>query len=171
MFRAMRRRTRRQRWLKWCFTVPLAVAVGGLTVGVVGPVRYRIATSDGVFGVVLDSGWASAGYQESPQIPPWFRAKQGPDILDSIGRLERRGWGRFRRRAPDQFGPDWLVAVPLWIPSVVLLLPTALLWYRDRRFPSGHCQRCGQSLIGVRAKRCPECGLEIPLPRGGIRAE
>lgn len=165
MFGAMRRRTRGQRWLKRCFTAALAVIVAGLMVSAVRPVRCRIATSDGVFGVVLDSGWVTAGYQELPQIPPWFRVERGPDILESIDRLERRGWGRFRLQAPDQRGPNWLAAVPLWMPSVVLLLPTALLWYRDRRFPSGHCQRCGQSLIGVRAKRCPECGLEIPLPR------
>jgi hypothetical protein len=31
---------------------------------------------------------------------------------------------------------------------------------RRRRFPSGHCQRCGYNLDGLPEQRCPECGQD-----------
>lgn len=50
--------------------------------------------------------------------------------------------------------------LPNWIPSVFLALPTAYLFYffRDRRYPRGHCQRCGYDLTGNVSGVCPECG-------------
>lgn len=44
-------------------------------------------------------------------------------------------------------------------------VPTALLWWRDRPFPSGHCRQCGYDLTGNVSGRCPECGT--PLKREG----
>jgi len=57
--------------------------------------------------------------------------------------------------------------MPLWLPSLVLLIPTLLLWRRDRRRPRpGFCRRCDYDLTGNTTGRCPECGLEIAGPRG-----
>lgn len=40
-----------------------------------------------------------------------------------------------------------MIYLPLWIPFVLVAVPTGLLWYRDgRRIPFGHCQRCGYDL-------------------------
>ena len=50
------------------------------------------------------------------------------------------------------------VFIPLWIPFVAMAIPTALVWYRDRRPPKGHCQRCGYNLTGNVTGICPECG-------------
>jgi hypothetical protein len=50
----------------------------------------------------------------------------------------------------------WLY-VPLWMPFLVIAVPTALLW-RQRRFARGHCQHCGYDLTGNVSGRCPECG-------------
>jgi hypothetical protein len=51
------------------------------------------------------------------------------------------------------------VAVPVWIPLLVVAFPTALAWWRDRRrIPPGHCQCCGYDLTGNVSGRCPECG-------------
>jgi hypothetical protein len=50
------------------------------------------------------------------------------------------------------------VRLPLWIPFVLLALPTAWLWYRDRRRPPGSCPRCGYDLSGAPSGLCPECG-------------
>ena len=57
------------------------------------------------------------------------------------------------------------LVLPLWIPFVLLAIPTLVLWHRDRRCsPTGHCQRCGYDLTGNVSGRCPECGQ-------GIRAQ
>ncbi len=51
--------------------------------------------------------------------------------------------------------------LPLWLPLVALAVPTAMLWYRDRKPPKGHCQKCGYDLTGNESGRCPECGKAI----------
>ncbi len=59
--------------------------------------------------------------------------------------------------------PPWTgtVEIPLWIPFVLLAVPAALLWWRDRKPPRGHCQRCGYNLTGNTSGTCPECGQPI----------
>jgi hypothetical protein len=76
-------------------------------------------------------------------------------------------WGR------DKFALDWspgywiyrapvrTVSVSLWMLFLLVALPTAYLWYRDRRrFPRGHCQLCGYDLTGNVSGVCPECGAK-----------
>ena len=50
--------------------------------------------------------------------------------------------------------------LPLWLPFLVLLMPTLLLWRRDRRSRSrpGFCRVCDYDLTGNTSGRCPECG-------------
>lgn len=60
--------------------------------------------------------------------------------------LSRRGW----------------LKVPFWTLSLALLIPTLLLWWRDRPFPPGHCRNCGYNLTGNVSGRCPECGAPVP---------
>lgn len=48
--------------------------------------------------------------------------------------------------------------IPYWLSLIVLAVPTAILFYRDRRYPPGHCQRCGYDLTGNVSGACPECG-------------
>jgi len=51
------------------------------------------------------------------------------------------------------------VLIPLWLPFLIVALPTAFLFYRDRkRIPQGHCSTCGYNLTGAEHERCPECG-------------
>jgi len=51
------------------------------------------------------------------------------------------------------------VEVPLWIPLAIVAIPTAILFYRDRRrIPPGHCEKCGYDLTGNESGRCSECG-------------
>lgn len=56
---------------------------------------------------------------------------------------------------------DWVYKLPLWVPFVIVGIPTAALWRRDRRFPAGHCQSCGYDLTGNKSGVCPECGCNI----------
>jgi hypothetical protein len=55
------------------------------------------------------------------------------------------------------------VTVPLWTPFLLVAIPTAILWWRDRRrFRQGHCQHCGYDLTGNVSGVCPECGTAVP---------
>ncbi len=54
------------------------------------------------------------------------------------------------------------LAVSIWVPFVAIAIPTALLWWLDRRRLSpGHCQKCGYNLTGNVSGRCPECAQPI----------
>jgi hypothetical protein len=50
------------------------------------------------------------------------------------------------------------VETPCWLLFLLASIPTAFLWYRDRRPPKGHCQTCGYDLTGNVTGICPECG-------------
>jgi hypothetical protein len=52
--------------------------------------------------------------------------------------------------------------IPLWVPFLLVFLPTATVCLRDwRRQPPGHCQACGYDLTGNVSGRCPECGRPL----------
>jgi hypothetical protein len=67
-----------------------------------------------------------------------------------------------------QFSNGSFVAaiVPLWLPLLIIAIPTGFLWWRDcRRRSPGHCQQCGYNLTGNVSGRCPECGDSIEAGR------
>ena len=74
-------------------------------------------------------------------------------------------------------GPGyWILILPLWIPFLVIVAPTALLcWLDHRRIPPGHCQHCGYDLTGNTSGTRPECGTAVPgreasiPPRDGMK--
>lgn len=69
-----------------------------------------------------------------------------------------RWWFRWHWKSG---GPS-LIVVPLWVPLLLLAVPTAVLFYRDRRrIPPGHCRKCGYNLTGNASGVCPECGAKI----------
>ncbi len=51
--------------------------------------------------------------------------------------------------------------VPLWMPLLAVGSATILCWRRDRRYPPGHCQKCGYDLTGNTSGACPECGVAV----------
>jgi len=86
------------------------------------------------------------------------------DAYDSQVRLR---FGKSHNYPPNKWGGYdidlWPVkgstAVPLWIPLVVIAIPTAFLFWLDRRrIPSGYCKKCGYDLTGNVSGICPECG-------------
>ena len=76
-------------------------------------------------------------------------------------------WGICWPRYETSGGPYRSPRVELPLSSVVVLvgLPTAYLWWRDRRPPPGHCQKCGYNLTDNVSGVCPECGTEVERPR------
>jgi hypothetical protein len=58
------------------------------------------------------------------------------------------------------FGPiPGTICIPLWIPFLLVVIPTMALWRMDRRVvPPGHCRNCGYNLTGNVSGVCPECG-------------
>jgi hypothetical protein len=56
------------------------------------------------------------------------------------------------------------ISVPLWIPLLVVAVPTAILWWVDRpSSPSNCCPRCGYDASGNASGICPECGYKLNL--------
>jgi len=55
----------------------------------------------------------------------------------------------------------WAVLLPLWLLFVIVAMPTLYLWWTERSFPPGHCQKCGYDLTGNVSGRCPECGTLV----------
>ena len=51
--------------------------------------------------------------------------------------------------------------IPLWIPLLLLAIPTAYLWRADRRAKPWQCPKCRYDLRGLDGGGngvCPECG-------------
>jgi hypothetical protein len=79
----------------------------------------------------------------------------------------REGWHLFRPGETTPAVDD--VGIPLWLPMVLVITPTAWLWSCDiaswwinrHRIPPGHCRKCGYDLTGNVSRRCPECGAPI----------
>lgn len=54
------------------------------------------------------------------------------------------------------------VTIPLWIPLVILMVPTVFLWLHRRARPkAGQCPNCRYNLTGNLSCRCPECGTNV----------
>jgi hypothetical protein len=59
-------------------------------------------------------------------------------------------------------GVQFEIEIPLWMPFSIVAIPTAFLWWRDRRrIPPGHCRKCGYNLTGNVSGVCPECGEKM----------
>ncbi len=55
----------------------------------------------------------------------------------------------------------WEASSPIWVLLVAAALPAAFLFWRDSRYPPGHCQRCGYDLTGNVTGVCSECGRAV----------
>lgn len=69
-----------------------------------------------------------------------------------------------------------LLEVPLWAPALLVAMPTAWLWWRDRpsrrRRLAGVCLKCGYDLRGLGEGRlCPECGDKLRRSTGPVSTD
>jgi hypothetical protein len=110
------------------------------------------------------------------QVPPVFsgRLGNGSLLVHRYAAWSQGNWTEWSiSRA--QGSPRWLPScsctsaqgirfeIPLWIPFLLVAMPTTLLFWRDRRcVPAGHCRKCGYNLTDNVSGVCPECGEKIP---------
>ena len=123
--------------LGWIISTHWAVGLQG---------RIGVRLQHGCFALIDD-----------PQLPTGW-VLWGTKIFE-LGqrRLADVSWWFVRRQ-----GPGWTwIAIPLWMPLLVILIPTIILYWRNRPFPPGHCRVCGYNLTGNVSGVCPECGEKI----------
>lgn len=97
---------------------------------------------------------------EEPVSWDWTIDRYGLSISRTIA-MDPYDKSHFGVHWPEVFrGTKYLtVFLPLWVPFVLVVIPTILLWHRDwRRIAVGHCRRCGYDLTKNESGECPECG-------------
>ncbi len=143
MARYQRSRTRRA--LKWGGTV-LCAAI--MAVGITSAWWQVCWNRQGGPLVSLSAGrvYISLEQGQGPS-PGWIARREKPAVF-------------FWTRYPLKWEPQrHTVCCPLWVLFLIAIVPTGLLWWRDRRrIPPGYCQKCGYNLTGNVSGRCPECG-------------
>ena len=120
------------------------------------------------------TGWAiSTG---GTPVDPWGRFRETlqphlPDVEVDIARQSGSLSDDSSRRLIQDIH-YWRVRVPIWLMLTLALIPTMVLFYRDRRRPGpGCCQRCGYNLTGNTKGVCSECGTTItPTPPASDRS-
>ncbi len=90
------------------------------------------------------------------------------EFSDHVGRGSllytwvKETWPKFYRGQNGD--PHNYLSVPLWIPTLLIAIPSFFLWRRNRKLPQeGHCE-CGYDLTGNVSGVCPECGKKLEEP-------
>lgn len=112
-----------------------------------GGCLFGMSTSAAVWASV--NSWAS-GNAEAPS-GCWLQRRRGHS--------EASEYSYEMRWRPNIHWSGWegTFCLPLWMPLLLVALPTTWLFWRERPRP-GHCP-CGYSLAGLTAgPPCPECG-------------
>ena len=63
-------------------------------------------------------------------------------------------------------GSVGLLIIPLWMPFLVVFVPSLILLWRSRPPNPGHCPNCDYDLTGNVSGVCPECGTKIEASVG-----
>jgi hypothetical protein len=159
-------RQRPRRTLKWVGTVVCLLIVAAFAVRFVGVLFYYPQFVpqhlDRLLAFYLVEG--SLGVRIGEAVPSFNR--YGLSFRNDFSKKKTwKAWAWYQRPRLVLNSPskDSYAFVPLWVPFLLVFIPTAYLWYRDRRhIPPGHCQRCGYDLTRNESGRCPECGTEVP---------
>jgi hypothetical protein len=95
-------------------------------------------------------------YMPAPPPTGSIVATSGPESSWRVEKAESwwPKWKPLYRRSPG----SGTIRLPLWIPLLIVAIPTALVFRRDRR-RIRHCP-CGYDLTGNTSGVCPECGVK-----------
>ena len=85
------------------------------------------------------------------------------DIWDNwkVGIANNPGLLPEYRRTKLRAGTLIYLSLPPQPPFFLMVIATSALWWLDRRYPRGCCQRCGYDLTGNESGTCPECGTAV----------
>ena len=138
-------------------------------------------------GLSLVSFWCRFGYQDTRSFAPCWICEddrkrllpyrigcqfRGGYFIAHVYHSPKRGQDGWIAH-PGQFYIGWrlvlgvndphpAVFIPFWMPLIAIVVPTAILWHRDRRPRKGHCPHCGYNLTGNESGVCPECSTPVP---------
>ena len=133
-----------------------------------------------VLGVDVTSVWCSVVWLRSTA--EWKVKNGGISVRwfrNSGSRWASPGWyiNDWQFDSPSHGLPSWYISsgfgdleVPLWTLATLAALPSALLWWYDRRGKApGLCAACNYDLTGLApGSTCPECGktgaFAVPAP-------
>jgi len=143
---------RRWRLFKWAGLVLLLAVLAGWAVSTRRVVSYT-GTGNKFLSFSFQCGgfaWLSGGANVPASMWGWR-------ILPSQIPLAYWQWiPSIRYR-----GGQVVIWVPLWVPFLCIAIPTAYIFYCDRRIPPHCCPSCGYDLRGNVSGVCPECGRMI----------
>ncbi len=145
------KRSRFRKWGKWVGLVGCVVIVTVFAVSVCWRLGRVFRCGSQTVMLAVGHGCLMVGHDDKPTVSEWWVERSRPQA-------PRVYW------MPDYSRGSWLMLsatiIPLWIPFLIVAIPTLLLWRRDRRPPANHCQSCGYNLTGNVSGVCPECGTE-----------
>src|ERR1043166_363742 len=131
----MKSNSRIRQWLKWGGTIVSLIILLAWAVSIPWSFKRERWTRD---GSIMESVFLQSGYLGYFHLPA-FRPTQvnqivvsGPKPTTQWSVTSQPNWHFFDPRATNKLFRVYLGDVyPLWIPLLVVALPTALLWWRD----------------------------------------
>lgn len=146
----MKRSSRVRRITKWAGLATVVLIIGVGCCSIRWFVSYSLISRRGVFSTGFLRATVFVGFGgtgAAPRRPGWALYNLPPPAR-SIG------WSPYNYTDTGMR----MIGVPLWMPLVLIAVPTAWLFGRDRRASPDHCP-CGYPLTGLApGAPCPECG-------------
>ena len=174
--RAMRNRSRVRRFCKWSGLTVCLLIIAAFPLSFIGSLGWHRVVRNTTVAVYalpgrisFEAAWAAPGFRYPGFASPphggfphgWFLVRRR-EVFPEGEYAKWRRWWRWESRWRTDVDNSWHMArVPLWLVLILVLMPTLLVWYRDRRIPFGHCRKCGYDLTGNVSGVCPECGESI----------
>ena len=127
-------------------------------------VSYRRDPSTG-FGVYIRAFWGRLNFGViSASSSPRTQADVSIGLEFSASSDASSRWNWWIFDAYYRSGNDCAIDICLWLPFLLIALPTGFLFWSDHRRRmrggAGCCQKCGYNLTGNTTGKCPECGAE-----------
>jgi hypothetical protein len=162
----MRPRPRLRKTAKWVGVLVCAVIAGVLAASYRWSAAAALDRETGLrrFVSLLYINKAAVSYVSQEVQPHHLRLNIHPEQPTGFRAEVSRAFSGAVWRPHVESRPGWTqVSLPLWLPLLLIAIPTALLWRRDhiltKRAKAGRCSKCGYDRAGLaQTKPCPECG-------------